>query len=738
MQLDIPCNWIFQKNACFKKLTIVSILKNNMNGLNFLFAFMAYGIAAANSDPSSVMEEPGKTGTFDPQNLAVLIADSVDPADFESETAYEAYIEELMELFPIDLNTATKENLILVPGISIKLVNSILEHRPKNGFSTSEDLLSIPGIGPITLSRINPWVTVNQRGSRGRLRSSGLNALHYLRFQQSFPVSTGYRSKDGEPPTYPGSPSRLYHRQAIITDRVTANLTQVKLPGEPVRKPQGADFTSANLQITGLGPIKQLVTGDYTLRFGQGLVVWSAASFGKGGPAHNAPYRRARGITPYQSSGQIRFFRGAATDISLRKEKKNSSAPARTELLLTAFYSKRNKSAVELDGDTIRPPSSNPYHRTDTERSRRHNTREFVHGANLLIRNNEWSLGATYFSFELDRPVIPHPQSSPCQGSTNQSLGTYFDAQKGRLKLFGEYAAGISNCGSHKNMQQQSPLTSRSAWIAGLSGEMTENLDWIFSLRSFGRDYWSEYGNGFGEGSGVPANQKGWYMGFRVRPTSRLMIQSFLDRFVFPAPRRGHTRSSSGYETMLHATYRSGPRRNLQLRIRYKNTYAEFENHDDWNRSYRISGRYARLSIRLQENRQVHSRLFIRPQIDWIQTGSTDDNKKSGFAISKAIRWQVFRTLRLDGNMSFFETDDFTSRLYLHEYDLTHVMGSRMVYGVGRTSGIVARYNPVHWLVAEGVYKRIRYADRPAVGSGNDLTVGPVRSYMGLQLRIRY
>ena len=709
-----------------------------MNGLNLLIALMVYGAAAANCDLSSYEDENSRPGIFDHHDLAVLIADTVDPADFESEASYEAYIEELLELFPMDLNTATKEDLILIPGISIQLVHSILEHRPKNGFSSSDDLLRVPGIGPVTLSRLNPWVTVNQRGRRGGFLSSDLNGLHYIRFQQSFPLPKGYRPDNEESPLYPGSPSRLYHRHTITSDRVSANLTQVKLPGEPIVKPQGADFTSAHFHIAGIGPVKQLVVGDYALRYGQGLVVWSAASFGKGGPAHNAPFRRTRGITPYQSSGQIRFFRGAAAEISLRKNTNPKPDLSRTELLLTAFYSNRKKSAVEMDGDTIRPPSANPYHRTETERSRRHNTREHIHGANISIKGNEWTMGATYFYFGLNRPVVPHPQSSPCQGSTNQSLGTYFDAHKGRLKLFGEYAASINKCGSNDNLQQQSPFKSRTAWIAGLSGELTENLDWIISLRSYGRDYWSEYGSGFGEGSGVPANQNGWYMGFRMRASSRLIIQSFIDRFAFPAPRRGHTRPSSGFETMLHATYRSGPQHNLQFRIRYKDTYAEFEKSDDWNRAYRISGRSTRFSIRLQENRQVHSRLFIRPQIDWIHIGSTSDNRKSGFAISKAVRWQAFRALRLDGSISFFETDDFSSRLYLYEYDLTHVMGSRMVYGVGRTSGITARYRPLQWLMAEAVFKRIRYADRPAIGSGNDQTIGPARSYLGLQLQIRY
>jgi competence protein ComEA len=55
----------------------------------------------------------------------------------------------------INLNTATAEELAVLPGIGETLAGRIVEYREREGpFSCLEDLLDVPGIGESTLDKI--------------------------------------------------------------------------------------------------------------------------------------------------------------------------------------------------------------------------------------------------------------------------------------------------------------------------------------------------------------------------------------------------------------------------------------------------------------------------------------------------------------------------------------------------------------------------------------------------------
>ena len=59
----------------------------------------------------------------------------------------------------IDLNTATKEQLVALPGIGGVRADSIIEWRTNNLISSVDDLLAISGIGPATVDSIRERVT---------------------------------------------------------------------------------------------------------------------------------------------------------------------------------------------------------------------------------------------------------------------------------------------------------------------------------------------------------------------------------------------------------------------------------------------------------------------------------------------------------------------------------------------------------------------------------------------------
>ena len=68
---------------------------------------------------------------------------------------------ELSRAGPLDLNRATVEELMGLPGIGPALAARIVAFREEHGpFTSVEELLQVPGIGEATLEALRPYVTV--------------------------------------------------------------------------------------------------------------------------------------------------------------------------------------------------------------------------------------------------------------------------------------------------------------------------------------------------------------------------------------------------------------------------------------------------------------------------------------------------------------------------------------------------------------------------------------------------
>ncbi|HEX9970116.1 MAG TPA: helix-hairpin-helix domain-containing protein, partial [Acidimicrobiales bacterium] len=60
---------------------------------------------------------------------------------------------------PVDLNTATVEQLEALPGVGPSIARAIVEHRTRHGrFRSVEDLLDVPGIGESKLNALRQRV----------------------------------------------------------------------------------------------------------------------------------------------------------------------------------------------------------------------------------------------------------------------------------------------------------------------------------------------------------------------------------------------------------------------------------------------------------------------------------------------------------------------------------------------------------------------------------------------------
>ena len=91
------------------------------------------------------------------RNLTSRIPAATISLGAENETTLEADAVEGQ----ININTASKEQLALLPGIGETYSENILAYREQHGpFPKAEDLLNVDGIGPARLEAILDYITV--------------------------------------------------------------------------------------------------------------------------------------------------------------------------------------------------------------------------------------------------------------------------------------------------------------------------------------------------------------------------------------------------------------------------------------------------------------------------------------------------------------------------------------------------------------------------------------------------
>ncbi len=622
---------------------------------------------------------------------------------------------------PLNINTAPLGELAALPGMNSRQARALIEYRRTKPFETVDELLEVSGIGPATLGRVRPYVTVGDRAALTRrlLRSPGFwtqrGRFEYIsRGQRVLEEQTGYTSPEFEGQSrYAGNPWRYYQRFNYRSSHLSLNLTQLKQPGEPLGGPTDFDFNSWHVGVQDIGWLRRLVIGDFGVWAGQGLVLYTGLGFGKGREVIGAPSRNERGAVPYQSSEQTRFMRGAAITLG-------------RDLQFTAFYSNRPLSATVVEGDSIRFPSATGFHRTPTERARRNNTSLEMYGGRATWNSEFGVIGATAYHAEFDRYIVPATglhNRFDFEGTTATTVGVDYRLFLGSAELYGEGARSRNGA---------------MGVIAGLEYPVDDFTDIAVVYRNYARDFQSIFGSGFNEAGRFPQNEEGLYVGISRAVTDQLQISGFFDQFRFPAPRFGTRQPTSGYEVLGLAEYRFSRELNVYLMARSKIRENDYLIQDEFGRSVNVLGQDARTSVRSQIEYQAARNLRMRTRFEWVRARDRDGDPETGVMIFQDIRWLPLDYLTVDMRMAVFETESFTSRIFTFENDLLYVFSNTALFGQGQRAYVLVRYSALSnvdfWLK----YAATIYEDRQVIGSGLNESVGNTRSQIGLQMRVTF
>ena len=605
---------------------------------------------------------------------------------------------------PVNINTASNEDLQRIPNIDFSTAEQIINHRRKYGFffSTSE-LYAIKEIPTDIVKKIIPFVTVSESAVSINKNSSGSllsNSKIYFRSRTKNELQT---TKGFIENKFAGSNLNLYNRLQIrMNDNYQIGILTDKDAGEKDLN----EFTSAHFFAKDLGHLKNLVIGDYYLEFGQGLTLWNAYGFSKGADAVYPVKKSDRKIVPYTSSSENNFLRGIAGIIDFNP------------LSVSIFYSK-NKFDANIDeatGEITSTPLTG-LHRTDTEISERKTGEETLIGERIDFSNeNLFKIGILHYQSAFNHPFRPSSVYD-IEGDKFNYTSTAYDIFFSNINFFGEAVYDGTSVASITNLQLS----------------FSRNLQFVSSVRSYPRNFVNLHGFSFGERSGAGTNEFGIYNGLRWRLPFGI-LNLYYDQFKFPYADFDNPLPSEGNEIFVELD--SKPFNKVETLIRYKNERKElsFVVEDD-----------KLILLRKRENFRLEISYDISKQLRWksrfeynLYSVKDADLYEKGFLFFQDLRFIPTSNLNIYGRIVFFKTDSFNSAIYEYENDLTGILTNVAMYGEGTRLYFLLRYKVLSHIALSIKYSETYKPKEKTLGSGYSEINGNLDNRVSLQLDMSF
>ena len=690
--------------------------------------------------------------------LAMAAAAQVRPDTTQTEETVEAFLEDIedttgdptqlaellddLEANPLDINTASADDLALIPVFGPLLGQQIVAFRETFGlFDSIPELRAVEGITEDVFLAARPYLTIGptldvtptdvaRPPSSLRQAFSDLTYEVIQRAGRRLDLGRGY-DDDTTRTTYAGSPDRLYTRLRVRSRRqLSLNITMDKDPGErfawePDNQSFGYDFVSAHAALSNVGRLQTLVVGDYVVNFGQGLVLSRASAFGKGREPVRSIARTSRGVIPYGSTDENSFMRGLAT-----------SWRVAGNLSVTAFASRRTLDAGLIEPDTTSGDfqdlteasslSISGLHRTPTEISKKDAVREDLVGGALAYRFARAELGTVGYHSRFDRPFSPGTrayQRFQFSGDQTTMLGVFGNLYAGDMHLFGEVAR------SHDDVL---------GGIGGVSMRFAKIAEAVVLARHYPRDFVSLHGFAFGERNGATQNETGYYLGLQLRPANKWRVMAYVDQYAFPWVRFAVPRPSTGYDALLAIEHKPRPWFLYYLQGRSETKEAGADILTDTGRLLDGLRPETRQSLRLHGDYRFSRRLRLRARIEGVRFATPADPDRYGVVLYQDLRWLPIRSLQLDTRLAFFNTDSFDARVYTYENDLLYTFSVPAFSGRGQRAYLLVRWQPNDQLTLQAKAAITRFDDVETVGSGLDEVEGSQLREVRAQLRWRF
>lgn len=644
---------------------------------------------------------------------------------FEKETEDETedfrkrdLLERLEELHaaPLNLNTASREELLGLPFLDEAQADSLLAYRKRKRLLRSTgELMFVQNIRTET-RRVLPLFVF--AGDTLRTRKSAVGYMeggrHEVTSRLDIPLyrRAGYRSiSHEEQETHPNR-TYLGSRLANTTryryrkrKDLAFGLTLQKDAGEPFGKEGNYpyDYTSFYAYFRPRSGRLALWIGDFDVRTGQGLLMGSSYFDSRTQwvetPPHNRPTVKAH--TSTEESG---FMRGTAAQFTAGRWK------------FTGYASYRKLDA-RLENGKVTSFQTDGLHRTRTELDRRRLVGNATGGGHLSYTGNSWSVGAGGYYARYDKDIQP-------------PVRTY-----NRYYLRGQTAAGGSADWSWRTERWH--VTGEAALDRGGNEAISTTLrfapagNMAFALqhRHFSPRFVAPYAATLQETSRVQ-NEQAVLLGGRFTFLHGLEMLTYIDCFRHPRPTFRAGAPSQGLETGLSLKHTPG-RGNRSFTLRYRIKYKQQD----------ITGRAGTLEYKgthkLQggaDFRTKHFRTHLAADL-CVATRQTTRNSV-GWMVSARGLYTLPGRISAGLFTAVFFTDDYDTRLYAYEPQLKYAGGFPTFAYHGARAVAMAEWKALKNCSVGFRYAGTYYFNRQSIGSGTQRIDSSSQNDISVQLSI--
>lgn len=637
----------------------------------------------------------------------------------DENTDLSAVLEELEDLMnhPLSINNVSRTELEKLRFLSPAQIDNLLNYRNKVGqlFSTTE-LSLIDGFNDDLANKLTLFVQIEAPEEKEfNFNKNEVNAYtHYV-----IEKAKGFIPDENGDKRFAGSmPKMLLKYKGEKSKHWNWGLTAENDMGEAFfsgNNKAGFDFYSGFVTWQGNKLLRRIIVGDYQVKSGQGLVMWSGYGGRKTIDGMSLRYT-GQGLRPYSSAAEYGFMRGIAASFESG------------QLSFTTFYSNRNNDAnvtiVDANDDpaAVSTITESGYHRTGSEIVDKGALNIQTAGLNARYTKGTFLAGLNSGYQRYGTSVQPDPKLyNQYYFRGNENFCISADAQKAlkNASLYGEFA--VSKSGG-------------TALVAGFDASPASEVALSVVFRDYKKDYHTISGNSFSEFGNV-SNERGLYSSITLYSIPRVTLNAYLDTYKSYWVKFSSLRPVSGYDFAVQGLWAISRKLNLQLRYRTetRNENASIESTVKTD-TYKTTNK-----IRLNTEWKATNTLTFRLRSEW-NSVEKDDSLLQGFMVLADANAKLFNEkLSATARVAWFDTDHYNSGIRTYENDLPLNFSVPVYYLKGMRYYINLNYKASRALT---IYFKLSQTllnnEYTSIGSGDLAIEGKQKTEIKFQVRYKF